>query len=39
VPGAEGAALRAGMQYWRRTIELGDGDMTFPLPAVERFAS
>lgn len=39
VPGAEGAALRAGMQYWRRTIELGDGDMTFPLPTVERFAS
>ncbi|MCA2981876.1 MAG: DUF2236 domain-containing protein [Myxococcaceae bacterium] len=39
VPGGRGAALKAGMLYWRRTVEQGDGALTnFPLPAVERFA-
>jgi uncharacterized protein (DUF2236 family) len=40
VPGGRGAALKAGMLYWRRTVELGEGHLTtFPLPAVERFAT
>jgi hypothetical protein len=40
LPGGRGAALKVGMLYWRRTVELGDGHRTnFPLPPVERFAT
>jgi hypothetical protein len=38
VPGGRGAALKAGMLYWRRTVELGQGDPRFPMPMVESFA-
>jgi hypothetical protein len=40
VPGGRGAALKVGMLYWRRTVEIGEGHLTnFPLPPVERFSA
>jgi hypothetical protein len=40
LPGGRGAALKLGMVYWRRTVEVGEGHLTnFPLPPVERFAT
>jgi hypothetical protein len=40
VPGGRGAALKVGMLYWRRTVEVGEGHLTnFPLPPVEHFAT
>lgn len=40
LPGGRGAALKMGMVYWRRTVEVGEGHLTnFPLPPVEHFAT
>ncbi len=39
VPGGRGAALKAGMLSWRRTVERGQGDPRFPLPMAESFVA